>query len=278
MATEAQIKANRLNTRKSTGPKTADGKAAVSQNALKHGLFAAKNVIKCENQHDFNQFRAELLADLAPVSGVEAMMAERIVSLSWRLKRAERMTSEAIDVKIAWTQTSKWQKKERKEAGLLDPKTGRSELMLGWVTIRDFANSKILEQLLMYEKRIESSLYKAMNELQKLQRVRKLEEAEAAKAEAAVPIPISGGLDEITTHRGRDAHETQGLDALATEAATHSEGERLHCEEQSQCPTSPPNTLRSDRTKIASLSGSSAAAANSAVIAKQSQCRPAPGQ
>ena len=75
MATQAQIKANRLNARKSTGPKTAEGKAAVAQNAIKHGLFAQENVMECEKQSDFDEFCAELLAGLAPVGGVEAMLA-----------------------------------------------------------------------------------------------------------------------------------------------------------------------------------------------------------
>jgi hypothetical protein len=41
MATPAQIEANRRNARKSTGPKTAAGKAASSRNALTHGLTAS---------------------------------------------------------------------------------------------------------------------------------------------------------------------------------------------------------------------------------------------
>jgi len=40
MSTQKQVKANRKNSKKSTGPKTDQGKAAVSQNAVKHGLFA----------------------------------------------------------------------------------------------------------------------------------------------------------------------------------------------------------------------------------------------
>ena len=52
MATTAQILANRNNSRKSTGPKTDEGKAAVSQNAVKHGIFA-ESVIQGENEADY---------------------------------------------------------------------------------------------------------------------------------------------------------------------------------------------------------------------------------
>jgi hypothetical protein len=40
--TEAQINANRENAQKSTGPRTAEGKAASSRNGLKHGLRAVR--------------------------------------------------------------------------------------------------------------------------------------------------------------------------------------------------------------------------------------------
>ena len=49
MATQAQTNANRVNSQKSTGPKTAEGKAAVAQNALKHGLFGKLAVINGED-------------------------------------------------------------------------------------------------------------------------------------------------------------------------------------------------------------------------------------
>ena len=52
MATKAQILANRLNSKKSTGPQTAVGKDVVSQNAVKHDLFA-ESVIKGENPADY---------------------------------------------------------------------------------------------------------------------------------------------------------------------------------------------------------------------------------
>jgi hypothetical protein len=201
----------------------------VAQNAVKHGLFAYENVINCEKQSDFDRFREELVAGLAPAGGVEAMLAERIVSLSWRLKRVERMNSEVIDVMMARVETSGWYRTQRREAGeSQDPRAGGVELLLGWATMRDFSESQVLERLLMYEKRIESSLYKAMNELQKLQRMRE-------KAEAEEAIPKASGFED-TTPRGRDAHETQGRDALATEAATRSGEEKAEFEKQSQLP------------------------------------------
>ena len=92
MSTEKQIKANQQNAQKSTGPKTDEGKAAVSQNAVKHGLFA-ESVIKGENEADYEAFHNGMFAELAPVGVVEAVLAERAVSLTWRLKRAERMQS-----------------------------------------------------------------------------------------------------------------------------------------------------------------------------------------
>jgi len=96
MATTAQILANRNNSQKSTGPKTDEGKTAVSQNAVKHGLFA-ESVIQGENEADYEAFHDQFLAELYPVGMVESMLAERFVSLSWRLKRAERTQNEAIE-------------------------------------------------------------------------------------------------------------------------------------------------------------------------------------
>ena len=49
MASEAQIRANRANAQKSTGPRTPEGKARASQNATKHG-FSADLSLANENQ------------------------------------------------------------------------------------------------------------------------------------------------------------------------------------------------------------------------------------
>jgi hypothetical protein len=97
MPTSAQIAANRRNAKKSTGPKTAEGKAAASRNALCHGLTARDIVCREEREEDFAEFRDALWQSLAPADAVEEQMAERIVLLSWRLRRTSRAERGLID-------------------------------------------------------------------------------------------------------------------------------------------------------------------------------------
>ena len=177
MATQAQIQANRQNAQKSTGPKTSEGKAAVSQNAVKHGLFAAEAVISVEDPADYELYRDEYLAELAPVGMVESMLAERIVSLSWRLQRAERMHNEAIDVKIE--RESPYNDRFSSQQNDSAP-----NLILGWIVIKDLANSRVLERLELYERRIENSLYKTINRLKQYQVIRQIKLDETRKPSA----------------------------------------------------------------------------------------------
>ena len=60
MATKKQIKANRRNSKKSAGPKTPEGKAAVAQNASKHGLTSRNLVLSDEDAGAFMELRVEL--------------------------------------------------------------------------------------------------------------------------------------------------------------------------------------------------------------------------
>ena len=185
MLTDAQILANRLNAQKSTGPRTIEGKAAVSQNAVRHGLSAERDVIASESQADFDLFRRQLLDELCPLSPMETILAERIVALSWRLKRAGHFQNQAIDALNAdqtrgplarLTQSFSFNivnKSPDDTAGL------NGELALGRLAVKDFANARVLDRLLMYERRIESSLYKTILEIQRLNVMRKLNQPKA---------------------------------------------------------------------------------------------------
>ena len=62
MATDKQIQANRRNARKSTGPKTEEGKARSRNNALRHGLTAELAVLPHEDPHQYEELRAGFIA------------------------------------------------------------------------------------------------------------------------------------------------------------------------------------------------------------------------
>jgi len=91
MMSQAKVNANRRNARKSTGPRTPSGKAAASMNAVKHGLSARMPVIPGENEAEFQVYTAEWLEELQPAGPMEAFLAERIISIAWRLRRVGQM-------------------------------------------------------------------------------------------------------------------------------------------------------------------------------------------
>jgi len=96
MASEAQVAANRRNAAKSTGPKTAEGKAIARHNALRHGLTARQLILCGEGFADFARFHAELRAALAPRDAVEETLAERVVLCAWRLRRMGRIEADVL--------------------------------------------------------------------------------------------------------------------------------------------------------------------------------------
>ena len=177
MTTAAQIQANRTNARKSTGPRTAEGKEKASQNALKHGLRARQAVIPGEDPAEFEAHREEMLAELAPVGAVQTMLAERIVHLSWRLRRAERFENEAFDALYLQEAASGYGRTVRTqmaEAADHEPHPTAQDLIVGRVVVQDCYGRMVLDRLLAYERRIETSLYKAMHELERLKRLHHL--------------------------------------------------------------------------------------------------------
>ena len=97
MTSEKQIRANRKNTLKSTGPRTTQGKLMVSSSALKHGLLSKDVVIKDESDDEFVQFRQKLYAELASVGELEQLFADRVIASFWRLRRVGKIEIELLD-------------------------------------------------------------------------------------------------------------------------------------------------------------------------------------
>ena len=192
MATEAQVRANRLNAQKSTGPRTEAGKAVVAQNAVRHGLLAEKTVISGEDPGQFESYRAQLLAELHPAGAMEAILAERIVGLAWRLRRADRLQAEVFDTLLARDGRPLARSIRASDYSGSEDGPDPRDSALGRVTLKDFTNYRVIDRLGTYERRIEYSLYRTMAELEKVRRLRTI----TLPAETPNPEPAETAADE----------------------------------------------------------------------------------
>ena len=90
MASKRQIEANRRNAQKSTGPKTPEGKAASSMNALKSGLYAESEVLPTESRAQYEQLIAAYYADHKPATALACQYVDEIIYCTWNLRRLRR--------------------------------------------------------------------------------------------------------------------------------------------------------------------------------------------
>ena len=95
-----RVRANQQNAKKSTGPRTPEGKAKSSQNALRHGILAESVVIpnceQLESPEKFNALLSDLIEELNPVGTIEEMLVETVAVSYWRLSRALRYEAAQI--------------------------------------------------------------------------------------------------------------------------------------------------------------------------------------
>ena len=146
-----KLEANRQNAERSTGPRTPAGKQRSRLNALKHGILAKAVVIHGgpgkEKRGDFDQLLIQFWHHYAPQGPVEEMLVERMATLKWRLARVYRsergeIVSNAIDAD------------EVSECDYLP-------------------NARVSDRLVRYETMLERAFYRALTELERLQRSRR---------------------------------------------------------------------------------------------------------
>jgi hypothetical protein len=98
MSTEKKTASNRNNAQKSTGPKSAAGKAVVSQNARTHGLLSRNLIIDGESREEFSELLSLLAEEFQPVGLVEHALVERVGIALWRQRRLVRAESAEVSL------------------------------------------------------------------------------------------------------------------------------------------------------------------------------------
>ena len=77
------------------GPKTEQGKAKSSRNAIRTGLYAARDFIREGEEEEYAQSLIKLMDELTPDGTLEETFATEIMGATWRLRRC-RLVEESF--------------------------------------------------------------------------------------------------------------------------------------------------------------------------------------
>ena len=158
LLSESKLRANQANARRSTGPRSAAGKAASRFNALKHGLCAAQAVMPSEPEEAFEALRDDLAARLAPDSEAERLLVEQAARELWRLRRAGVSETGAL--------------RQLADPYMLqsegDDPVRRELFVLGATLRQDFGEAGFIDKLSRYETRSARALERALGLLERL--------------------------------------------------------------------------------------------------------------
>jgi hypothetical protein len=84
---EARLEANRLNSQLSTGPKTGEGKATSSLNAVKTALTGRTVLLAGDDAAEYERHLAAYAEEFAPIGYQESHLVQSIADTDWRLRR-----------------------------------------------------------------------------------------------------------------------------------------------------------------------------------------------
>ena len=101
MATAAQIDANRLNSQKSTGPRSDEGKAASKFNALKHGIDANSPVLPSEDIAKCETLIDEYHERFCPSTPVERFLVATMIEAHWNRRRFQAIETQLMNQMLA---------------------------------------------------------------------------------------------------------------------------------------------------------------------------------
>jgi len=87
MSTDKQIEANRQNAQLCTGPRTEEGKARSSQNALKTGLHSKSELLVTESREALDELIADFHTRFPPATPEERSLVDALIRYEWLSRR-----------------------------------------------------------------------------------------------------------------------------------------------------------------------------------------------
>ncbi|MBV9398904.1 MAG: hypothetical protein JO062_13055 [Bryobacterales bacterium] len=152
MTTNLKSKTARQNGARSKGPVTPEGKAASSQNSIRHGMLSQTVVLEGESKDLFEQLLTSITTEIQPRTPIETGLVERMAIAHWRQMRTWAVQKASLDVEMARPENTSGSKPAR-FAGVFK-------------SLSD--NSNLLNLVNCYESSFERSYYRALSYLMKL--------------------------------------------------------------------------------------------------------------
>ncbi len=147
-----QLEANRRNALKSTGPRTPEGKLRASRNAVTHGLTARHAVLSIEDRDEYETLRAALIAEHQPVGVQELLLVTQVAAAFQRIQR----------IHLA-------------QVALFEQHLDEDESATGGATLANSMtrHAAAYDVLRRYEATANSVYFRSLNQLLKLQAIRR---------------------------------------------------------------------------------------------------------
>ena len=198
ITSERQKAANQANALHSTGPKTSEGKAVVRFNAFRHGLLAQDAVLPGEDEHAFEELGNRVRAELSPVGPIQEFLVDRVVDAMWRLRRWVRADTALLHSRMQGLKAGRLANKVRsyekdipqlfysppppptitdeaahaealEALGHARYEQDRDEVLLGCAFDADAKAGDTFGKLARYQRSLERSLLRNLNELRQMQ-------------------------------------------------------------------------------------------------------------
>ena len=172
MTTEAQIKANQENAKKSTGPTSIEGKKRSSMNAFTHGILSSITALPGEDESFMQNLREDIMATYQPQDTMERFLVDRIyIGIVRQIRLCE---AEAAKLKMSMSADTLGEGLLRilRQSGVkifsVDQLTedGRN-LLADMKIVHRIPQGIDISLMTRYQVQLDNDLYRAMNALQK---------------------------------------------------------------------------------------------------------------
>ncbi|MDE3194967.1 MAG: hypothetical protein KGN84_01385 [Acidobacteriota bacterium] len=202
---EKQLAANRENARKSTGPKSEEGKNRSRRNAGRHHLTGQVITMTGEDHAAYVDFEKSFFEDRKPEGTLETALVHSIAHAFWRLNRAEAVEENYFSLQSEWN-----------EHTLNGPNPRIQNAALQCMMFFRDPNKFVL--LSLYEQRIHRRLEKDLSTLASLQSKRQAAVKPApAERTSAAAAPCGPGTLTLTAEASTSSPENGFVFSTAPE-------------------------------------------------------------